>query len=64
MLIEIFTSLIRDLLRMAGGSLTRHELVEEVAVELEETALELLRAQGTGERQAALSPRELVRLGR
>lgn len=39
MLIEISTSLIRDLLRSAGGSLTRAELVEELATELEETAL-------------------------
>lgn len=39
MLIEIFTSLIRELLRTAGGVLTRAEVVEELATELEETAL-------------------------
>lgn len=40
MLVEIFTSIIREILRVAGGSLPRAELVEEVAVELQETALE------------------------
>ncbi len=39
MLIEIFTSIIRDLLHSTGGSLARAQVVEEVATELEQTAL-------------------------
>jgi hypothetical protein len=38
-LVEIFTSVVRDILRMAGGSLPHAELVEEVALELEGSAL-------------------------